>query len=231
MAVDRLRVQESVGVPISRYPVAVRPLLARMAEKHPPTYLHMTRVSAYAELLATHLRLSRSEVRQISQAALLHDIGKLETPDGILTKPSRLTDEEMHAMCLHADQGAEIVQEAPRLAEFAEAVRYHHEWYDGRGYPHGLIGEAIPLAARIVSVCDVYDTLVTPRPYAKPLPPSLALAEVERGAGTQFDPEIVALFASLGRSGPFGQTPPLFEVTELAERPMPLALRLALEPS
>lgn len=230
MAVDRLRVQESVGVPISRYPVALRPLLARMAEKHLPTYLHLTRVSAYAELLATHLRLSRNEVRLISQAALLHDIGKLETPGEILTKPSRLTDAEMHTMCLHTEQGDRIVRQAPHLVQYAEAVRQHHEWYDGRGYPDGAAGEEIALAARVISICDVYDTMVTPRPYADPLPPVLALAELERGAGTQFDPGLVAAFVALGRNGPLGQIAPLFEVTEPVQRPVPLALRLVAEP-
>lgn len=228
MAVESLWVEEGVGVPISRHPVAARSLLAQIAAKHTPTYRHMTRVAAYAEVFATRLRLSRREVRIVSQAALLHDIGKLEIADAILTKPARLANEEMHAMSAHADLGAQILVRSSALAEYAEAVRHHHEWFNGRGYPAGLAGQEIPWASRVISICDAFDTMTTPRPYANPLAPHQALDELERCAGSQFDPELAAEFASLVRGGGLKRWPlaPL-EFPGILRRPEPLALRLA----
>lgn len=228
MAVDRLWIEEGAGVPISRHPVAARPLLAQMAAKHGPTYRHMTRVCAYAEVFATHLRLSRREVRMVSQAALLHDIGKLEIEDAILTKPARLTDDEMRIMCSHAELGARLLACTAALAEFAEIVRYHHEWWGGQGYPSGLSGEQIPWISRLISICDAFDTMTTPRPYATPLAPGQALEELERCAGTQFDPELVRSFTALVRNGGLKRWPlaPV-ESPSLVRRPEPLALRYA----
>ena len=228
MAVELLWVEEGVCVPISRHPVAARSLLAQIAAKHAPTYRHMTRVAAYAEVFATHLRLSRREVRMVSQAALLHDIGKLEIADAILAKPARLTDEEMRIMCSHAELGARILVRSPVLGDLSETVHYHHEWYDGRGYPAGLAGERIPWAARVISICDAFDTMTTPRPYATPLPPSQGLEELERFAGTQFDPTLVQDFTLLVRSGGLKRwTLAPQQYPSQVRRPEPLALRLA----
>lgn len=226
MAVERLWDEEGTGVPVSRHPVAARPLLAQVAAKHAPTYRHMTRVAAYAEVFATHLRLSRREVRLVSQAALLHDIGKLEIEEAILTKPARLTDEEMRIMCSHAELGAEILTRSGALSEYTEIVRYHHEWFNGRGYPAGLSGEQIPWPSRVISICDAFDTMTTPRPYANPLAAAVALEELERCAGTQFDPELVGLFAALAHGGGFKRWPlgPL-ELPTQSSRPEPLAVR------
>lgn len=227
MAVERLWVEEGVGVPISRHPVAARSLLAQIAAKHAPTYRHMTRVAAYAEVFATNLRLSRREVRMVSQSALLHDIGKLEIADAILAKPDRLTDDEMRIMCSHAELGARILARSHALSEFAETVHYHHEWYDGRGYPTGLAGEQIPWAARVIGICDAFDTMTTPRPYASPLSPSQGLEELERCAGTQFDPALVRGFTTLVRSGGLKRwTLSPGGYSGLVHRPEPLALRL-----
>lgn len=227
MAGERLGMEEGSGVPISRYPVAARPLLAQIAAKHAPTYWHMTRVAAYAEVFATDLRLSRREVRTVSQAALLHDIGKLKIPDAILTKPGRLTDEELRIMSDHAELGARILAGLPALSACAEIVRHHHEWFSGRGYPAGLAGEQIPWASRVISICDAYDTMTTPRPYASPLAPGQALEELERCAGSQFDPKLVASFTTLVRSGGLKRraTPPR-DIPHDGQRPEPLALRL-----
>lgn len=228
MAVERLWFEEGAGVPISRHPVAARPLLAQIAAKHAPTYRHMTRVAAYAEVFATHLRLSRREVRMVSQAALLHDIGKLEIEDAILTKPGRLTDEQMRIMCTHAELGAQILAQSPALADSADVIRYHHEWFDGGGYPAGLTGEQIPWGSRVIGICDAFDTMTTPRPYANPLTPGQALQELERCAGSQFDPTLVAEFGVLVRAGGLKRWAlNVHDSFGVARRPEPLALRLA----
>lgn len=226
MAAERLLIEEGLGVPISRHPVAARALLAQIAAKHGPTYRHMTRVATYAEVFATHLRLSRREVRLVSQAALLHDIGKLEISETILTKPTRLTDDEMRTMCSHAELGAQILARSALLSEQAEVVRYHHEWYNGKGYPTGLAGDQIPWASRMISICDAFDTMTTPRPYATPLLPSQALEELERCAGNQFDPGMVETFVGLVRNGGLKRWPlaPM-DFPGRAYRPEPLALR------
>lgn len=227
MALERLWTEEGDGVPISRHPVAARSLLAQIAAKHAPTYRHMTRVAGYAEVFTTHLRLSRRDVRVVSQAALLHDIGKLEIPDAILTKPSRLTDDEMHIMCSHAELGARILSQDHQLAKLAEIVRHHHEWYNGRGYPTGLSGEQIPWASRLIGICDAFDTMTTPRPYASPLAQGQALEELERCAGDQFDPTLVHEFTAHVRGGVLRRwsVAPHEHPTRI-RRPEPLALRL-----
>lgn len=226
MAVERSCSELGVCEPVSRHPVATRPLLAQMAAKHAPTYHHMGRVSGYAEAFATELRLSRAAIRFVSMAALLHDIGKLEIPLAILTKPSRLTSSEMDTMCRHAERGAEILAGTPALAEYAEVVRHHHEWYDGRGYCDGLAGEEIPWVSRVISICDAFDTMTTPRPYTRPISVGQALAQIELGAGTQFDPELARLFVDRFRNGRMTRVLTPVEPGTLDQRPVPLALQL-----
>ncbi len=226
MAVEQLWLEE-VRVPITRQPVAVRSLLSLVAAKHTPTYSHMTRVALYSQFLAEHVKLNRSEVKTVTMAALLHDIGKLAIPDAILTKPGRLTDAEMRTMCTHADAGAQILARYEPLSDLAPIVRYHHEWWDGRGYPTGLSASKIPLGSRIISIADAFDTMTTPRPYAAPRPQEQCLAELERCAGTQFDPDLTQAFVQLIRSGAVeeGQIEPAAG-QQRTLRPEPLALRM-----
>jgi len=227
MAVEPLWLEEA-RAPLARQPMPVRALLSLVAVKHAPTYRHMTRVAAYSQLLATHLKLSQREVRVVTRAALLHDVGKLAIPDAILTKPDRLSDEEMRTMCTHADAGAQIVARTESLAELSDIVRYHHEWFNGRGYPAGLAGSKIPLGARIISIADAFDTMTTPRPYAAPRPHEHSLRELERCAGTQFDPELAHTFVKLIRTGALQEMwSAAPEQATLESRPEPLALRMA----
>jgi HD-GYP domain-containing protein (c-di-GMP phosphodiesterase class II) len=130
----------------------------------------------------------------VRQAADLHDVGKVAIPDAILNKPGPLDDEEWVFMRRHTIIGERIVAAAPALRDVATLVRASHERHDGGGYPDGLAGEQIPLGARIVSICDAFDAMVAARPDRAARGPDAALAELERCAGTQFDPVVVAAF-------------------------------------
>ncbi|MFZ5815857.1 MAG: HD-GYP domain-containing protein [Bacillota bacterium] len=161
---------------------------------------------------------------------MLHDIGKLEISDTILTKPARLTDEEMRIMTAHAELGAQILARTPVLADLSGFVHHHHEWYNGRGYPTGLAGEEIPWVSRLISICDAFDTMVTPRPYASSLSTERALEELERCAGTQFDPSLAERFVALARSGVIKRWSPIpADSPAPARRPEPLAIRLSVD--
>ena len=165
------------------------------------TYGHSHSVSRYAVAIGKALGLPDAEIRQLRMAALLHDIGKIGISDSIIKKPGPLDEEEKQMMRKHAELGATIISHMPELADCAPAIRHHHEWYDGSGYPSGLKGEDIPLAARIIAVADAYDTMTTPRSYRRRVSPRVALKELRRRAHTQFDPLLVAAFAPLITTG------------------------------
>ena len=167
------------------------------------TYEHTERVGHLAARLARGLGLPDREVWLIRQAAPLHDIGKIAIPDSILLKPGRLTDEEFEVVKTHAVLGARVLARGGSdLLETAETIaRHHHERWDGGGYPDGLAGEAIPIAARLVHVADVFDILVHERPYKESWTVEAAALEIAGGAGTQFDPEAVGAFTALGPPG------------------------------
>jgi len=139
-------------------------------------------------------------VTLVREAAPLHDIGKIAIPDSILLKPGKLSDEEFEVVKTHALLGARVLAGADsELLEVAERiVRHHHERWDGGGYPDGLAGEAIPAVARIAAVADVFDVLVHERPYRDSWSVDEAAAEIRKGAGTQFDPDVVQAFEDLG---------------------------------
>jgi HD-GYP domain-containing protein (c-di-GMP phosphodiesterase class II) len=159
---------------------------------------HQERASLWAAALAEDMGLSSEQVRNIRIAGLLHDIGKITINEGILNKPGRLTEEEFNKVKRHALNGATIMlSEAEALQQLAAIVRYHHEHFDGTGYPDGIAGERIPLEARIMSVVDVFDAMTHERAYRKALSREETIAEIERGAGTQFDPQVVTAFLAL----------------------------------
>ena len=156
--------------------------------------IHMDDVARLAEQTAGDLGLDEREIEQVVLAAELHDIGKSAIPDAILFKPAPLSEDEWAYMRRHAVIGERILAGAPSLTAVAGIVRSSHERYDGKGYPDGLAGEEIPLAARIVFVCDAFDAMTTERPYSSPKTIEAALAELRACAGTQFDPVVVEAF-------------------------------------
>jgi putative two-component system response regulator len=164
------------------------------------TYEHTQRVAALAARLARGLNLPARQVALIHHTAPLHDIGKIAIPDSILLKPGKLTDEEFEVVKTHAVMGARVLANGTSdLLRTAEAIaRHHHERWDGGGYPAGLQGEAIPIAARLVHLADVFDVLVHERPYKESWTVEAAVEEIARGAGTDFDPEAVSVFSQLG---------------------------------
>ncbi len=136
----------------------------------------------------------------------LHDVGKLAIPDSILNKPGRLTDDELREVRAHPELGARMVALDPALRPALPAVLHHHERWDGAGYPSGKSGAAIPFEARILAVVDSYDAMTSDRPYRAALPTEQAVFEVERCAGTQFDPDVAVAFLAAWESGAFGVT-------------------------
>jgi len=158
---------------------------------------HSRRVTLFTIAIAQALGLPREQITIIARGAFLHDIGKMAIPDNILNKPGKLEPREMEIMKEHAYHGYQIVKKIPFLAEVAEIVYSHQEWYDGSGYPRGLKGEEIPLGARIFSIADTFDAITSDRPYRAKQLPKAARTEIERFAGRQFDPEIVKVFLEM----------------------------------
>jgi diguanylate cyclase (GGDEF)-like protein len=171
-------------------------LLRALAERHPDLGHNLDDVAELAVLVATRLGLAHEEIERVRHAAELHDVGKVSIPDTILLKAGPLDEEEWVFMRRHTVIGERIVGAAPALAAVAQIVRSTHERWDGAGYPDGLADETIPLAARIVAVCDAYDAMVSDRPYRKAWSAEQALAELKRCAGSQFDPAVVEAFAA-----------------------------------
>ena len=166
-------------------------LVKALAEADGDTYNHSLEVAATATAVGARLGLARAQLLEVELGALLHDVGKLRLPQNLLSKPGQLTADELSLIRLHPEWGAEMVARIPGLEAVALIVRLHHERPDGRGYPHGLAGDRIPLATRIVSVCDAYGAMTKRRPYSAPLNMEAALGELGSHAGTQFDPEVV----------------------------------------
>jgi putative nucleotidyltransferase with HDIG domain len=177
----------------------IRALVQALAESDGDTYRHSLEVAATATVLGRQLGLDRTELVEVELGALLHDVGKLRLPRELLTKPGELTEEERRVIRLHPDWGADMVASIPGLEAVALIVRLHHERPDGRGYPYGLTHDRIPMATRIVSVCDAYGAMTKRRPYSAPLDLDAALDELERNAGTQFDSEVVEALTAFVR--------------------------------
>jgi putative two-component system response regulator len=171
--------------------------LARAAEyRDPETGAHIIRMAHYSKHIAQNLGLSDEQQDLLLQAAPMHDIGKVGTPDMILLKPGKLTEQEFAIMKQHAEIGYEVLNtsSSPLLKVAAEIAHTHHEKFDGSGYPRGLKGNEIPLFGRIVSVADVFDALTSERPYKKAWTMEQASKLLSDGAGTHFDPECVSAF-------------------------------------
>jgi two-component system cell cycle response regulator len=170
-------------------------LLTALTEHHPDLGDHLNGVTDLVQAIARHLNIDGAELTELRDAAALHDIGKIAIPDSMINKPARLSPEEWVLMRQHTLIGERIVTSAPALRGAAPLVRSSHEAFDGSGYPDGLAGDAIPLGARIIAVCDAFDAMISNRSYSTARTIDGALGELERCAGTQFDPAIVAAFA------------------------------------
>jgi diguanylate cyclase (GGDEF)-like protein len=172
-------------------------VLMALMEERPELVAHVERVARLTEAIATRMGLSEDEARRAALAARLHDVGKTAIPEAIVEKPGRLDEEEWRFMHRHTAIGERIIRAATALAPIAEIVRATHERYDGTGYPDGIAGDAIPLVARIICVCDAYETMTSERVYRAGVAPAEARAELVRHAGTQFDPAVVEVFCAL----------------------------------
>ena len=155
---------------------------------------HNYRVTDIAMAIGERLGVDRDAMRGLISGALLHDVGKIGVPDRILLKPGKLDDQEMALMRSHVPQGEDIVGGIPSLAAARDVIAYHHEKWDGSGYPRGLAGDTIPLNARIFAVADVFDTLCSPRPYKEAMPFEQAWEIIRDDAGSHFDPRVVEAF-------------------------------------
>ncbi|HAE41070.1 MAG TPA: hypothetical protein DCG57_20915 [Candidatus Riflebacteria bacterium] len=177
-----------------QYLSMVMALAAAIEAKDSYTHGHSTKVMEYAVKIGIELGLSEDEIETVRYAGLLHDIGKIGIKDVILTKQERLTLEEVEELHRHPEYGASIMERVEILKEIAPLTLYHHERYDGAGYPLGLKGEQIPLGARILAVADTYDAMIADRPYRKAFPFDYVKQEMKKAAGNQLDPEIVKIF-------------------------------------
>lgn len=184
----------------------IQALALALDAKDPYTRGHSERVAEYAVQIATEMRLSHSEVEMVRYAGVLHDIGKIGISDAVLNKVGRLTDAEFELIQAHTTIGAHVVKPVGFLRGVSKVIRHHHERYDGRGYPDGLKGEEIPLAARILAVADAFDAMTSDRVYRAGLNREEAELELLKGRGTQFDPQVVDVFVS--RVLPMADDPP-----------------------
>jgi CHASE2 domain-containing sensor protein len=165
------------------------------------TGLHIERIGRFCERLALEVGMTPGDAERLRYASALHDVGKVGIPDEILTKPGPLSADEWETMQTHTTIGASILADSPsELVQLSRTIALtHHEHWDGRGYPRGLSGEQIPLGGRICAICDVFEALLSRRPYKEPWPIEETIAEIERLSGSQFDPALVELFLPIAR--------------------------------
>jgi putative nucleotidyltransferase with HDIG domain len=175
-----------------RSAAAMETLSAAVDARDSHTAGHSRRVQTLAMLLGRELGLSKTELEVLSHAAQFHDVGKLAVPEAILLKPEKLGDLDWVVVRRHPEEGARLIEHLGFLEDALPAIRHHHERYDGTGYPSRLVGENIPLGARIIHLADALDAMLTSRPYRPALEPLAALDEIRDGAGAQFCPRCVA---------------------------------------
>jgi len=201
-AIEKIASQLAVALENSRLYEEMRQLffntVASLANaidaKSPWTKGHSERVMRVAAGIAVDMGLSEEEVERVRLGGLLHDIGKIGIMEALLEKPVELDEDEFPPLRLHPEKGVAILAPIEQLKDVLPAILYHHEFFDGSGYPHGLAGTAIPLAARIIAVADSFDAMVSDRPYSKGLSVAEAVVELTRCAGRQFDPAVVDCF-------------------------------------
>lgn len=176
------------------YVSTVKVLSAAIDARDPYTLGHSTRVAKLARKIGEAFGFSHEELEDLEVASLFHDVGKLKTPDALLHKDGPLDTQEHCEVANHSEHGAAILSRAPSLQKYIPAVRHHHEWYNGEGYPDRLRGEDIPLHAAIIAVADSFDAMTSVRPYKNSFSLADALEELDRCSGTQFNPQVVEVF-------------------------------------
>jgi len=192
---DRAHLNDSLhmlGEQLRRsYLESTRALVAAVEARDPYTHEHSQRVSHYAKTIAIRMNLSQREISRIETAAILHDIGKIGVPDNILRKTEKLLPEEFDVVRCHPSIGVKILAHTTYLRRELPIILHHHEQYDGSGYPDGLVGEQIPIGARVLAAADALDAMLSRRAYRPALTMQEARSELERHRGTQFDPAVV----------------------------------------
>src|SRR5215212_5152662 len=192
---ERVNEKTREAAELSRLHLAtVEALATAIDAKDQTTHFHVRRVQIYCARLGELAGMTPSEIKALKAGALLHDVGKLAVPDHILNKPGKLTEAEFDRMKIHTTVGAQILERVGFPYPVVPVVLYHHEQWDGRGYPEGLKGEEIPLTARILSVVDCFDSVREERPYRRGMTREEACSMLRRGAGAHFDPSVVELF-------------------------------------
>jgi hypothetical protein len=186
---------------------------------------HLQRIQHFSRALALHLGLSPREAQEIAYASMIHDVGKANVPDSVLKKAGELDPDEWHTMQMHTVWGDELLKENQDFALAREVARWHHEHWDGSGYPDGLAREEIPFSARIVAVADVYDALISERAYKDAWAPESALEELRRLAGSHLDPVVVEAFLELHETGAITRISS--EVSHDRQQPVELVRRAA----
>ena len=175
----------------------VKTLSGAIDAKDTYTNRHSTRVAEYSREIARRAGFSKAVQDDIYMMGLLHDVGKIGIPDAIINKPTKLTDDEYAIIKQHPLMGAEILENITEFPKLVTGARWHHERYDGKGYPDGISGEDIPMEARIIAIADAYDAMSSRRSYRDVLPQTQVHAEVEKGKGTQFDPEFAEIMLAM----------------------------------
>lgn len=175
----------------------IKSIASALDAKDPYTHGHSMRVTLYSIILAKELNVPSNQLEAIETAGLLHDIGKIAIPESILCKPGKLTDDEFAIMKSHPANSEKLIASIKKLHEISPGVKHHHERWDGRGYPDKLKGEEIPFAARIIAIADTYDAMTSTRSYRVALSHETAISEIEKCAGTQFDPVLAKKFIEI----------------------------------
>ncbi len=190
--------EKANGLNEEQYPTilleSLRAIISSLEEKDPYTHGHSIRVSEYSVLLGRAVGLNERELQELELCSLFHDIGKIGIPDNVLLKPARLSKAEFEIMKSHPVRSAKILEKITAFKNVLPGIKYHHERFDGLGYPEGLKGDAIPLAARIILIADTYDAMTSTRPYRLALDKQVAFDELRKCAGSQFDADLVEKF-------------------------------------
>jgi HD-GYP domain-containing protein (c-di-GMP phosphodiesterase class II) len=189
------------------YVSIVKVVAAAIDARDSYTHGHSARVAQLSLLIGKQMGLLKEDLGDLEVACLFHDVGKIKTPDSILLKPGRLSPAEYKEMMHHVEYGASILSWAPSLVKYIPSTRHHHEWHNGKGYPDGLVGDNIPLFAAIINIADAFDAMTSDRPYRKALSGGEALREIARMSGTQFRPDLVAIFFVLMEENRAQDTP------------------------